>query len=271
MKLTLINFADKSFKTNQKYNSFTAKFFGRANKVISYSPEDISEYLNLHPNFKKYDYKGYGNYFWKPYIILKGLDEIEYGDFLFYSDSGAIVLKNLKDLCKSLETSNKDILAFKLPLIEKQWTKRDTFVLMNSDVESVINSNQFLCTFICIKKTKASIDFFTRFKTYCEDERIVSDLDNTQGLPNYPEFIAHRHDQSIFSIMVKNSSIVQTEVDLSDYGLMPNRYLTKPEILSNLDDFDYKNIKFKGYLISNRKEHPLKYTLKYFIKRLLKW
>lgn len=269
MKLTLINFADKSFKTNQKYNSFTAKFFGRANKVISYSPEDISEYINLHPNFKKYNYKGYGNYFWKPYIILKGLDEIEYGDFLFYSDSGAIVLKNLKDLCKSLETSNKDILAFKLPLISKQWTKRDTFVLMDSDIDEFINSNQILCGFICIKKTKASIEFFTNFKNYCKDERIISDLENTQGLSNYPEFIAHRHDQSIFSIMVKKSPISQIEVDLSDYGLMPKRYITSDKILYNLEGFD--KVRFKGYILSNRKEHPLKYLIKYFIKKILKW
>jgi hypothetical protein len=35
----------------------------------------------------------------------------------------------------------------------------------------------------------------------CEDVRMVSDLPNTQGLPNLPSFSDHRHDQSLLTIL----------------------------------------------------------------------
>jgi hypothetical protein len=46
-----------------------------------------------------------------------------------------------------METKNKDILCFRLPLKEKQWTKKDAFLLMDCDSEKDTDSTHTLATF----------------------------------------------------------------------------------------------------------------------------
>lgn len=268
MRLTTVNFSNKDFSLQQKWNSRSAKYLGKADRVISYSVEDIADYLEQYPAFKKYE-KGFGNYFWKPFIIKKALKEVAYNDFLFYCDSGVFILKNIKVLAKYLNSVEKDILLFKLPLIQKQWTKKDTFLLLNADTPYFLDATQIAATSILIKKTPASIEFFEKFRIHCLDERIVTDMNNTLGQNNDDQFIAHRHDQSILSILALNSDIVQIEGDLSDYGFFPRQYLRGKNWLRN--DF-YKNLnnyKFRNYILSNRKTNPLIYFLKFSIKRFL--
>lgn len=268
MKLTVVNFADNSFKTQQRWNTFSAKLLGRADKVISYSPDDIKDYLDAHPEFFKYK-KGYGNYFWKPYVILKALDQVSENDFLFYSDSGSVVLRNLRNLCRELVSKDKDIMVFRLPLIEKQWTKNDCIVLMDAKSEEIMNSSQCLATFILIKKTSNSVNFIEEYCQFCTNEQIVSDMPNKIE-PNFSEFLEHRHDQSVLSILAKKSNHVLIEQDLSDYGIFPEKYLSDKRRLYDPAALDISRVKFKGYVVSNRKEHPLRYLVKYFIKRIIK-
>jgi hypothetical protein len=71
--------------------------------------------------------------------------------------------------------AHQDVITFELPYVERQYTKHDAFVLM--DCDSVL-------LFAC-------------------DERILTDRRNTCDKPNYPGFRAHRHDQSILSLVAK--------------------------------------------------------------------
>jgi hypothetical protein len=188
---------------------------------------------------------------------------------LFYSDSGAFILKDLNVLCKYLNEVGKDILAFQIPLIDQQWTKRDTFTLLEADSDEFLNTAQILSGFLLIKKTPASIAFLESFRNFCLDERIVSDLENVLGKENHSNFIAHRHDQSVLSILIKKNSIAQIEGDLSDYGFFPRQYLRGKEW--RYDDFckHLSNYKFQNFVISNRKAHPLIYLIKFSVKRFL--
>jgi hypothetical protein len=45
--------------------------------------------------------------------------------------------------------------------------------------------------------------FVTEWLTYAQDSRAITDDANVLGLPNYPEFHDHRHDQSILSLLAK--------------------------------------------------------------------
>lgn len=269
-KLIVVNFGNKAFNEQKKWNIFSARILGKANKVISYSPKDIEGYLDTYQQFKKYYNKGFGNYFWKPYVILKAIESIEENDYLFYCDCGTLVIRNLISLCNYLEQfADKDILAFRLPLVEKQWTKRDTFVLMDADKKEYTDTSQILATYFLIRKTKASIEFLKSYQKCCIDERIVSDLPNTMGNDNYPDFVAHRHDQSVFSILSKKSNIVRIERDISDYGKFPEKYLQTPGRLKS-DEYFEQEKNLKVFLLSNRKEKPLKYLIKYILKSIIK-
>lgn len=268
--IALVNFANKEFRSKQKWNTLSAKLFGKFDAVFEYSFKDIDQQtLLLNKENLKHKEKGAGNYFWKPYIIKKALDNIKYGDYLMYADSGSFFLKSVTPLIKHLETKQKTILCFTIPLIEKQWTKRDAFLLMDCDIEKYANTPQIMGGFILIKKCKESISFITEYEKHCFDSRILSDDPNVLGKPNYPEFITHRHDQSVLSLLCKKNSNVLIEQDISDYGYFPNKYIENTKRLYDKEQLNYKKNKFKGILISNRTVHPFIYLTKYYIKRIL--
>jgi hypothetical protein len=268
--ITLVNFADKSFRNKQKWNTFSAKLFGRFDQVLEYNFSDIDEEILLvNKESLKYRNKGVGNYFWKPYLVEKALKKINENDYLMYADSGSFFLKSVLPLVKYMETKNKDILCFRLPLIEKQWTKKDAFLLMDCDSEKYTDSTQTLATFFLLKKTQKAIDFISEYKKYCFDSRILSDNPNVLGEENYQGFIEHRHDQSVLSLLSKKDNNVLIEGDISDYGYYPQKYINNKERLFNSEALDIKNNKFKGTLISNRSEQPIIYLVKYYVKRIL--
>ena len=267
--ITLVNFADKNFRNKQKWNSFSAKIFGKFDNVLEYNFSDIDEEtISQNTENLKYLKKGAGNYFWKAYIVEKALHTINDGDYLMYADSGSFFLKSILPLVKHMKDQKKDILCFRLPLIEKQWTKRDAFLLMDCDSEKYTESPQTMATFFLLKKTKKTIDFISTYKKYCFDSRILSDDPNVIGKENYAQFIEHRHDQSILSLLSKKEENVLIEGDISDYGFYPTKYLNKDERLFDKDALNIKNNKFKGTVLSNRSQHPIIYLAKYFVKRV---
>jgi len=86
-------------------------------------------------------------------------------------------------------------------LKNKYWGKRDVFVLMGMDEPKFWNSPQVEGCFLVLKKTKFSVNFVTEWLEYCCDENIVTDKENTQGKPNFDNFIMHIHDQVVLSLL----------------------------------------------------------------------
>jgi hypothetical protein len=92
---------------------------------------------------------------------------------------------------------------FDLPFKESEWTKRDAFVALGCDSERYTETKQRLASFLLVRKTLAVQRFFEEYLSYATDIRVLGDGDNALGLPNYPGFREHRHDQSIFSLLTK--------------------------------------------------------------------
>lgn len=268
MKIAM-NYADSNFKKQQKHNTKTAYEKGKFDLVIEYGPEDLEE------NFKKkYEHilkkpRGGGYWLWKPYLILKTLQErSKEGDYLFYCDSGAYYINKIDYLINTMEKNSLDIMLFELPLIEKQWTKRDAFILMDCDNEKTADSNQISATYILIKKDRKTLEFIKEYLKYCSDERILTDLSNTQKMDNYKDYIEHRHDQSILSLLAKKNGI-QGFRDPSQYGEKPWEYALYNRIIryKRYETSDYPRI-----LMSIRKADMFSFKVKEYIKDiLLKW
>lgn len=267
--ITVVSFANDKFRKQQKWSTLSAKLFGRVDKVLEYSPKDIDEnHLKLHENILHYK-KGFGNYFWKPYIVNKALKEVKEGDYLLSADSGSVFIKSIKPLVRHLERNKKNILCFRLLLIEKQWTKRDAFILMDCDDPKYTDTPQITSTFILVKKCQESIDFLKEWEIYSKDSRILSDDPSVLG-KDYPEFVENRHDQTILSLLSKKHNGVLIEGDMSDFGCFPNRYLFDERFIydKHMLENPKENI-FRGTALSNRTQHPFIYLIKHFIRLFL--
>ncbi len=199
----LINYANEKFRQAQIFSSKKAKAQNIFATISEYSPYDIDEQFREKHKTILSNERGNGYWLWKPYLILKKLREIKHGDILMYADSGSYFTKSPKDLLALPHIFNQDVIPFELDHLEKFWTKRDAFIFMDCDEDFYINTKQRLASFIIIRKTDQSLDFAEDYLNYCCRPEIVSDAGNTSGHENYDNFVTHRHDQSVFSLLTK--------------------------------------------------------------------
>jgi len=207
MKKVAISYADERYKLQQRYNTKTAYRKGKFDQVIEYSPSDVDEQFKRDNKEILSQSRGGGYWLWKPYIIKKTLEQLQDGDYLFYCDAGAFYIKNINYLIKEMEKRKESIMLFELALIEKEWNKRDALILMACDSSPFYDTNQVLATCMLLKKNSETLEFIDQYLSWCQDPRILTDMKNTQGLDNHIEFIDHRHDQSVLSLLSKKHHI----------------------------------------------------------------
>lgn len=205
-----ISYAHNTHLKSQEYCTTTALNHG-FDKSIPYGYKDIDpEFIKNNAEIFS-QRRGAGFWLWKPFLILKTLETMTESDWLMYTDSGMYFVKNPWDWILSMEKEigEKGIITFDICGTSKQFTKRDTFILMNLDESKYTEENQRMASVFVCKKTPFSISFIKEWLQYCCDPRILTDMPNTQGLPNYPEFRDHRHDQAIMSLLgIKHDTFV---------------------------------------------------------------
>lgn len=216
-KVILINYADRRYYNSQRKNSQTGKNIGKFDRVIAYSRKHLDINFQKKNRLILNNNRGAGYWIWKPYIILKTLNQLNDGDYLFYCDSGSYFIHSIRPLVDILEKSGQPIMCFQLNHIEKVWTKRDTFILLGCDKPEFYNSKQRLGGFQLVKKCPESIKFYQEYLKFAQDRRCITDLPNQLRKPNYPGFRDHRHDQSIFSLLTKKYGY-QCYRDPSQFG-----------------------------------------------------
>ncbi len=256
-----INFADDRFKKAQKLNSRTAKLFGGADKVIEYSPRDIDPVFYSANQSILSQKRGGGYWLWKPYFILKTLESLNEGDYLFYCDSGAFYIGSIDHIIKVMELNGDDIAIFETPLIEREWTNKYLLNELQCDEDKYLNSNQIAGGYILLKKSSKSIEFISEYLRLCCNGAYITDMHTDKG----GEVFDHRHDQSILSLLAKNNNLTRYK-DPSDYGAFPFKYFAKGRLFRVNE---YKN-DYPVIVISNRKANPYTYLIKYYIKVALR-
>lgn len=213
-----VNYADKNFQRAQKLNSRTARQWG-ADKVIEYGPDDIDEAFRRRNRDILNASRGGGYYLWKPYVYRKAYDELDEGDYLIYTDSGAVYVNRIQYLIDCMEQEKVPLMIFSLEQerIEKCNTKRDAFVLTGCDEARYTDTPQSIGGYFVCRKAPEVEAFLDEVLQYAQDIRIISDKPNVMGLPNYEEFTDHRHDQSVISLISKKHGLKRFR-DPSQFG-----------------------------------------------------
>lgn len=199
-KLHLISYAAGSqiHELNRARLVRSARVHG-IDEVHVFRPDDIDpEFRDRHASILRQD-EGAGYWLWKPYFIQRVLRQSAEGDWVFYVDSGAYIRKSPQQLCRA--SSDDDIVLFENDYFNRDYVKRDAFVLMNVDESAFHDSRQLDACLLLVRNSERARRFVDDWLGYCSDERIVTDAANTCGLPNLPGFIVHRHDQSVLSLL----------------------------------------------------------------------
>ena len=233
----LINYGNKPYAKMQKFQSYTARRFGKVDRVIEYSDIDILADTEFSSNNKKIlsVKKGNGLFLWKPYIIYKTLQSLKDEDVLIYSDVDTIFLDSIYPLIDLMSQHNKDMLVFDSPNKEYQYTKYNLCEDLGLTDESIITSRQRYASYNLWRKTDASLSFVKQWLDLCCQYHLISD-DVISFSPDYrSQFVHNLQDQSIFSLLTKQNKI-EAFRDPSNWGnRLKDEYQNSPynQILYN--------------------------------------
>jgi hypothetical protein len=199
--------------------------FDYFDEIKGFTDNDLKQdpsFWGKHGDFIEQNRRGYGYWIWKPYIIHKMLNTLNEGDILVYADAGCV--GNINGKPRVIEYVNMldqnpnqyGILSFQMQHIEEKWTKKSIFNGLDCD-EPIKNTGQCMATCLIIKKNNHSIDIINKWMQNMHYEWINDEIHNES-----PIFIENRHDQSIYSCIVKKYGSIKIldETWDSDWSLV---------------------------------------------------
>ena len=203
----LINYADEAFAESRLKNSMSGLAAG-FDAVIQYGPQDIDTLFYEKNKEILTQKRGAGYWLWKPYIILQTLNMVKDGDVVFYSDSGAEFITTMEPLLNLIQ--EKEIVGFKMAgqHKEKQYTRKAVIEKLGLNPFEVGSEDQDMASFIGVKKTANSGEAENIIGTwlkYCQDPELI--MDQPHHSDEFGEFIDHRHDQSLWSLVSKMHNV----------------------------------------------------------------
>lgn len=200
-----INFATSGYEKARSFNSRTAYKYG-ADKVIEYSLDDMDTAFSEKNREILQQKRGSGYWLWKPYFINRAMGSCKEGDWVIYSDSGMIYRKSIRKYVDQLQCLGIEMLSRTTKFQERQYTKRDVFIELGCDTSEYTDTLQRAASVIIIKNTERTRKMISEWLANAQNKHLISDEKNIYG-KNYREFIDHRHDQSLFSIICKKYQI----------------------------------------------------------------
>ena len=271
MSVYFCTFADLNLLTSLKRIGKQAKELGIFDKIFLYSENNLPKYaLKRCQSIIKAtnSRKGFGYYSWKPAVILDAMQKIDYQDILIYTDAGSHLNKNGKTkLMKYIsDTEANDILITQLnsELCDLKYTKNDTIDLFRQRLltTAILNTGQIQGGNIFLIKNDYTLSLMEQFNELMSEKNVHYFDDSPSYTPNYQDFVTNRHDQSIFSLLLK----------CNHYGVINGEFYAKDEtgwqILKQTEPILNKRDKeFKQYLTFKDKIALLYRRIKSLAKR----
>lgn len=191
----------------------------------------INRERNLPRNFREIhgpfleSSKSYGYWIWKPQIILQALEKLKWGDILLYVDAGVHLDPaqriELESFLLSARNAPSGCLASQLDFPERDWTKRDTLLKLDvSASEDVLDTGQIQSGALVFVKSETTLELVRDWLFWCTNDYSMVD-DSPSSLPEADSFKAHRHDQSVLSILAKRFQVETFPASLMEQWRLP--------------------------------------------------
>ena len=184
------------------------------------------DFWNKHEKFILSNNRGYGYWLWKPYIILKVLEKMNDNDILLYCDSGCeLNIDGIEHMNILIEkTNNKLIIGTSCSSDDYRYTKMDIINYFKINDIDLLKKPHMQSGVIMLKKCDIIFNLINEWYNIMSNNYKL--IDDSQSISqNNVEFIENRHDQSIFSMLVKKYNLINADVDPT-YWINCNDYLT---------------------------------------------
>ena len=202
MKIHFASFADTKYAGTLLRIRSEAQRSGFFDEVHTYDQTQLdADFHQRHHPFMQGSPVGYGYWIWKPQVCLQTFAQMAEGDILVYADAGCTI--NPKARARFDQwiemTVTHGSLSFQTPHLERQYTKGDLLELLTATAHG--DTPQLMATVLLLRKCKATQTFLAEWLSLCEDYDLISD--SPSRVKNSDDFVQHRRDQSIASLLRK--------------------------------------------------------------------
>jgi len=183
---------------------------GRFTSVRTLDERGLSAaYWREHAETVRRHPRGYGLWTWKPHVIAAALAELPPGELLAYCDAGCSLnaegLARLEEYLAVAADHPGGLLAFTLDGRAGAWIKRRTLAAFGCDTAEFLDRPMILAGVLVLRNGPAARDLVAEWTRRMADISLVDDSASPGG--ERPGFRAHRHDQSIFTILAHQRGV----------------------------------------------------------------
>lgn len=160
--------------------------------------------------FAKQNPRGFGLWSWKPFLVNHVLNSVEDGDIVFYLDAGVSInqspsaMRRFGEYLDHIEANG--FLLFQMQLPESDWTKL-SFLEASKLKVNQWDSGQVLAGLLGFTANRTSRDFTKSWSDLASFGDGIYLKDPELDARQLPSFKAHRHDQSLLSVLSKLKEI----------------------------------------------------------------
>lgn len=251
--ITFVTFGTPDFAAPLNILIADATQCGYFDRVIAYNSEDLkktTEYLNLPPAIKNAK-RGWGYWWWKPFIIRQEMERAEVNDLIFYSDAGrhhggSRIDGYVRFIIERYRQTG--FVGVEAPHYgpNQMWTKPECFDAMACNSGAFKDCYQIQATFSMWKKTPANMKILAEWEHFCRLPAAVADPESPPKIPGHC-FRDHRHDQSIITLLTRKHQLpyinITTDFDAKLLGMLYRKFGLVPS---------FKTIGFVGRAIKRR-------------------
>ena len=219
MKIYLLTFSSTNYNYSKNIVANEAATLNIFDNIWAYDENDLDPYIYniIQERIKKYGWRLYGYSTWRPYLILKHLKEIEYGDILIYFDSDFISLnENIEKTRNFILTDINRLITNKHSILVRYGESSDDLLYTTTKLRKCIEnclkykftlneliSAQYSSNTIFIKKDYKSLKIINLWNNILQNNfDLVTDIHNDDD-DNPIGFCDNRHEQSILSLLCK--------------------------------------------------------------------
>lgn len=211
-KLNLLTYANAPFEQAQRMIVAEAAAFP-FDYLRAVREKDLagSDFWRTHGDFIKSHPRGGGYWLWKSYLVMLTLDNMADGDILVYADSGcklnAANLPRFAEYVAAVAAHPSGVLAFEMGFLQRHWTKRATIEALERRGPVDLEAGQLVATCFMLRAGPETRALASAWYEICSDYNLLDDSPSRDAsgavLPEDPTFREHRHDQAIWSMLVR--------------------------------------------------------------------
>lgn len=218
-----LSFADSRYAAALSRIQKQAKALGVYDRVVTMSERDLQpNFARQHQDLLRPDIRGFGYWIWKPFIIAQLLDELVDGAVVHYADAGCHLnprgIARLYEYFNHAFESESGLTAFQArtpgpPLehdgralphyVDEAWTKGDLIDRLGvRHRPDILKTPTIGAGILFVRKGSLGEEGVREWSRICsEDNQLIDDAPSLS--PNEAAFVEHRHDQAVFSLLVK--------------------------------------------------------------------